>query len=251
MCDRSRTMHWYLTVQGWVAKPDCSEYLRVLSFYDMVHLLCLNEFLNILGILFIAVWVTALIVFIFSDQLHVSDSQVMVEFNSGNFKFIFHNPKNVSEFSMTLFKGHEKKEICALHVSKEKAIAKSNVTYCQAEHSNTSTTFILTNLERKHIDTYTYCLEMFLPPPYIDCRLKETYLYIQGKFTSLLPSLRFADKQTLGVATLKREVWLKFTRRAPREHTSTQEGFSIQINSNTVLSVFLPFLSFPISQCQD
>uniref|UniRef100_A0A8C3D0P9 Inducible T-cell costimulator n=1 Tax=Cairina moschata TaxID=8855 RepID=A0A8C3D0P9_CAIMO len=115
------------------------------------------------------------------DQLHVSDSQVMVEFNSGNFKFIFHNPKNVSEFSMTLFKGHEKKEICALHVSKEKAIPKSNVTYCQAEHSNTSTTFILTNLERKHIDTYTYCLEMFLPPPYIDCRLKETYLYIQDK----------------------------------------------------------------------
>ncbi|XP_035425723.1 uncharacterized protein LOC118259920 isoform X3 [Cygnus atratus] len=115
------------------------------------------------------------------DQLHVSDPQVMVEFKSGNFKFIFHNPQNVSEFSMTLFKGHEKKEICALHVSKEKAIPKSNVTYCQAEHSNTSTTFILTNLERKHIDTYTYCLEMFLPPPYIDCRLKETYLYIQDK----------------------------------------------------------------------
>ncbi|NXI73965.1 ICOS protein, partial [Anseranas semipalmata] len=115
------------------------------------------------------------------DQLHVSDPQVMVEFKSGNFKFIFHNPKNVSEFSMTLFKGHEKKEICALHVSKEKAIPKRNVTYCQAEYSNTSTTFILTNLERKHIDTYTYCLEMFLPPPYRDCRLKETYLYIQDK----------------------------------------------------------------------
>lgn len=160
----------------------------------MVHLLCLNQFLNILGILFIAKWVTVLIVFMISDQPHVSDPQVMVEFENGNFKFTFPNPKNVSEFSMTLFKGHEKKEICALHLSEEKVIPKSNVIYCQTEHSNSSTTFILKNLERKHIDIYTYCLEMFLPPPYIDCRLKETYLYIQGKFTFLLPSLQFSDK---------------------------------------------------------
>ncbi|NXL88019.1 ICOS protein, partial [Alectura lathami] len=115
------------------------------------------------------------------DQLHVSDSQAMVEFKNGNFTFIFNNPQNVSEFSMTLFKGHEKKEICALHVIKGKPIPKSNVTYCHAVSSHTSTTFVLTNLERKHIDTYTYCLEIFLPPPYIDCRLKETYLYIQDK----------------------------------------------------------------------
>ncbi|KFQ55481.1 inducible T-cell costimulator [Pelecanus crispus] len=115
------------------------------------------------------------------DQPHVSDPQVMVEFENGNFKFTFPNPKNVSEFSMTLFKGHEKKEICALHLSKEKVIPKSNVTYCQTEHSNSSTAFILKNLERKHTNIYTYCLEMFLPPPYIDCRLKETYLYIQDK----------------------------------------------------------------------
>jgi len=137
--------------------------------------------------------VTVLIVFMSSDQPHVSDSQVMVEFENGNFRFTFPNPKNVSEFSMTLFKGHEKKEICALHLSEQKVIPKSNVTYCQTEHSNSNTTFILKNLERKHIDIYTYCLEMFLPPPYIDCRLKETYLYIQGKFT-FLPSLQFTDK---------------------------------------------------------
>ncbi|KAK2529584.1 inducible t-cell costimulator [Columba guinea] len=115
------------------------------------------------------------------EQPHVSDSQVMVEFENGNFKFTFPNPKNVSEFSMTLFKGHEKKEICALHLSKENTIHKTNVTYCQTKHTNSSTTFILKNLERKHIDLYTYCLEMFLPPPYRDCRLKETYLYIQDK----------------------------------------------------------------------
>ncbi|NXG27702.1 ICOS protein, partial [Dromaius novaehollandiae] len=115
------------------------------------------------------------------DQPHVSDPQVMVEFRSGDFKLIFHNPKNVSEFSMILFKGHEKKQICALHVSKEKAIPESNVSYCHAEHSNSSTTFILKNLERQHTDIYTCCLETFLPPPYIDCRLNETYLYIQDK----------------------------------------------------------------------
>ncbi|OXB76881.1 UNVERIFIED_CONTAM: hypothetical protein H355_002574 [Colinus virginianus] len=125
--------------------------------------------------------VIALTIFIFSDKLHVSDPQGIVEFENGNFKLIFQNPKNVNEFSMTLLKGHEKKPICALHVSKQKAIPKSIVTYCQAEHSNTSTTFILTNLNRKHIDTYTCCLESLLPPPYIDCHLKETYLYIQDK----------------------------------------------------------------------
>ncbi|KFQ46354.1 Inducible T-cell costimulator [Nestor notabilis] len=106
------------------------------------------------------------------DQPHVSDSQMMVEFENGNFKFTFPNPKNVR---------HEKKEICALHLSEGNTIPKSNVTYCQTVHSNSSTTFILKNLERKHMDMYTYCLEMFLPPPYIDCRLKETYLYIQDK----------------------------------------------------------------------
>ncbi|NXC42329.1 ICOS protein, partial [Penelope pileata] len=114
------------------------------------------------------------------DQLNVSDPPVMVEFKNGNFKLMFHNPKNVNEFSMTLFKGQEKKEICAVHVRKDNAIPKSNVTYCQAKHSNTGTTFILTNLET-HIDTYTYCLEQFLPPPYKDCLLRETYLYIQDK----------------------------------------------------------------------
>ncbi|XP_061234582.1 inducible T-cell costimulator-like [Neopsephotus bourkii] len=115
------------------------------------------------------------------DQSHVSDSQTTVEFENGNFKFIFPNPQNVSEFSMTLFKGHEKKEICALHLSEGNVIPKSNVTYCQTMHSKSSTTFILKNLERKHMDMYTYCLEKFLPPPYIECRLKETYLYIQDK----------------------------------------------------------------------
>ncbi|NWV10671.1 ICOS protein, partial [Ptilonorhynchus violaceus] len=115
------------------------------------------------------------------DQPHVSDPQVMVEFGNGNFNFTFPNPKNVSEFSMTLFKGQEKKEICALHLTKERVLSRSNVTYCQTEKSNSSTTFILKNLERKHIDVYTYCLEIFLPPPYIDCCLKETYLYIQDK----------------------------------------------------------------------
>ncbi|XP_039411438.1 inducible T-cell costimulator-like [Corvus cornix cornix] len=115
------------------------------------------------------------------DQPHVSDPQVMVEFENGNFNFTFPNPKNVSEFSMTLFKGSEKKEICALHLSEERVIAKSNVSYCQTQNSRSSTTFILKNLEKKDIDIYTYCLEIFLPPPYIDCCLKETYLYIQDK----------------------------------------------------------------------
>ncbi|CAN8218992.1 unnamed protein product [Coccothraustes coccothraustes] len=115
------------------------------------------------------------------DQAHVSDAQVMVEFENGNFHFTFPNPKNVSEFSMTLFKGREKKEICALHLSKERVIFQSNVTYCQTQNSSSSTTFILKNLERKHIDVYTYCLEIFLPPPYIECCLKETYLYVQDK----------------------------------------------------------------------
>ncbi|NWV46627.1 ICOS protein, partial [Daphoenositta chrysoptera] len=115
------------------------------------------------------------------DQPYVSDPQVMVEFENGNFNFIFPNPQNVSEFSMTLFKGREKKEICALHLSEERVISKSNVTYCQTQNSSSSTTFILKNLERKHTDIYTYCLEIFLPPPYICCCLKETYLYIQDK----------------------------------------------------------------------
>ncbi|NXQ26559.1 ICOS protein, partial [Alaudala cheleensis] len=115
------------------------------------------------------------------DQPHVSGAQVMVEFENGNFNFTFPNPKNVSEFSMTLFKGHEKKEICALHLSEESVIPKSNVTYCQMHNSRSSTTFILKNLERKHIDVYTYYLEIFLPPPYIECCLKETYLYVQDK----------------------------------------------------------------------
>ncbi|NWX58773.1 ICOS protein, partial [Promerops cafer] len=115
------------------------------------------------------------------DQAHVSDAQVMVEYENGNFNFTFPNPKNVSEFSMTLFKGREKKEICALHLNNERVIPKSNVTYCQTQSSSSSTTFILKDLERKHIDVYTYCLEIFLPPPYIECCLKETYLYVQDK----------------------------------------------------------------------
>ncbi|NXB26258.1 ICOS protein, partial [Rhagologus leucostigma] len=115
------------------------------------------------------------------DQPYVSDPPVMVEFENGNFNFTFPNPKNVSEFSMTLFKGREKKEICALHLSEERVISKSNVTYCQTQNSSSSTTFILKNLERKHIGIYTYCLEIFLPPPYIECCLKETYLYVQDK----------------------------------------------------------------------
>ncbi|NWW14209.1 ICOS protein, partial [Oreocharis arfaki] len=115
------------------------------------------------------------------DQPRVSAPHVMVEFENGNFNFTFPNPKNVSEFSMTLFRGHEKKEICALHLSEERVISKTNVTYCQTQSSSSSTTFILKNLERKHIDIYTYCLEIFLPPPYIDCSLKETYLYVQDK----------------------------------------------------------------------
>ncbi|NXU53598.1 ICOS protein, partial [Turnix velox] len=126
-------------------------------------------------------YLTELTIFLSSDQPHVSDSQVMVEFANRNFRFTFPNPKNVTEFSMTLFKGHEKKEICALHLSEGKFLPKTNVTYCQTEHSNSTTTFILKNLERKNIDIYTYCLEMFVPPPYVDCRLKETYLYIQDK----------------------------------------------------------------------
>ncbi|KAL2302449.1 hypothetical protein Nmel_009878 [Mimus melanotis] len=115
------------------------------------------------------------------DQVYVSDVQVMGEFKNGNFNFTFPNPKNVSEFSMTLFKGREKKKICALHLSKEKVTSESSVSYCRTQNSNNSTTFILRNLEGKHIDVYTYCLEILLPPPYIDCCLKETYLYVQDK----------------------------------------------------------------------
>ncbi|NXX38449.1 ICOS protein, partial [Tricholaema leucomelas] len=120
------------------------------------------------------------------DQPYVSDPQMMMTFENGNFKFTFPNPPNVSEFSMTLLKGDKKKEICALHFNQGKFIPKSNVTYCQTEHSNSSTTFILKNLERKHIDIYTYCLEMLFPPPYRDCQLKETYFYIQGKFNDCI-----------------------------------------------------------------
>ncbi|NWZ72904.1 ICOS protein, partial [Acrocephalus arundinaceus] len=115
------------------------------------------------------------------DHAHVSDAQVMVEFENGNFNFTFPNPQNVSEFRMTLKKGREKKEICALYLSKGRVIPKSNVTYCQTQNSRNSTTFILKNLDRKHIDVYTYYLEIFLPPPYIDCCLKETYLYVPDK----------------------------------------------------------------------
>ncbi|NWZ89970.1 ICOS protein, partial [Nesospiza acunhae] len=137
--------------------------------------------LSTLRILFTAMCVTIVILFMSTDQAHVSDTQVMVEFENGDFHFTFPNPKNVSEFSMTLFRGREKKEICAFHLSKERVISKSNVTYCQTQNSSSSTIFILKNLERKHIDVYTYCLEIFLPPPYIDCCLKETYLYVQDK----------------------------------------------------------------------
>ncbi|NXF78076.1 ICOS protein, partial [Sclerurus mexicanus] len=115
------------------------------------------------------------------DQPHISDPQVMVEFENGDFMFTFSNPKNVSEFSMTLFKGKEKKEICTFFLSETRSLPKSNVTYCEIKNLSSSTTFILKNLERKHIDIYTYCLEIFLPPPYIDCWLTETYLYIQEK----------------------------------------------------------------------
>ncbi|XP_027587218.1 inducible T-cell costimulator-like [Pipra filicauda] len=115
------------------------------------------------------------------DQLYNLDPQVMVEFENGNFNFTFPNPQNVSEFSMTLFKGKEKKEICTLHLNEENVFPKSNVTYCETKNSNTSTTFILKNLERKHMDIYIYCLEVFFPPPYIDCRLKEICLYIPDK----------------------------------------------------------------------
>ncbi|KAI1237102.1 Inducible T-cell costimulator, partial [Lamprotornis superbus] len=115
------------------------------------------------------------------DQVYVSDVQVMGEFENGNFNFTFPNPKNASEFSMTLFKGREKKKICALHLGEEKVTSESNVSYCQTQNSSNSTTFILKNLKGKHIDVYTYCLEIFLPPPYIDCCLKETYLYVQDK----------------------------------------------------------------------
>lgn len=138
--------------------------------------------------------VTILIVFMPSDQLHVSDAQVRVEYENGNFSFTFPNPKNVSEFSMSLFKGSEKKEICAFYLSKERVIHSSNVTYCQTQNSRNSTTFILKNLGRQHIDVYTYDLKIFLPPPYIHCCLKETNLYVRGKFNSLLPSLQFTDK---------------------------------------------------------
>lgn len=161
----------------------------------MVHLFCLNEFLSALRVLFTAMCVTILIVFLSSEQPHVSDAQVMVEFENGNFNFAFPNPKNVKEFSMILFKGTEKKEICALHLIEESVVPKSNVSYCQTQYSKTSTTFILKNLERQHIDVYTYDLKIFLPPPYIDCCLKETYLYVQGKFSSLLPSLQFTDNR--------------------------------------------------------
>ncbi|NWY48462.1 ICOS protein, partial [Sylvia atricapilla] len=137
--------------------------------------------LRALRILFTALCVTILIVFMPSDQLHVSDAQMMVELENGNFNFTFPNPKNVSEFAMILSKGNEKKEICSLHSNKEKAIPKSNVTYCQTQNSTNSTTFILKNLGRQHIDVYTYDLKIFLPPPYIECCLKETYLYVQDK----------------------------------------------------------------------
>ncbi|XP_032920863.1 inducible T-cell costimulator-like isoform X1 [Catharus ustulatus] len=115
------------------------------------------------------------------DQVDASDAQVIVEFENGNFSFTFPNPQNVSEFSMTLFKGREKKEICAFHLGKEKVTPVSKVSYCQTQNSSNSTTFILKNLERKHTDVYTYYLQIFLPPPYIDCCLKESYLYIQDK----------------------------------------------------------------------
>ncbi|NXO72125.1 ICOS protein, partial [Phainopepla nitens] len=115
------------------------------------------------------------------DQAHVSDAQMAVELENGNFNCTFPNPKNVSDFSMILFRGSEKKKICALHLSKEKVFLESNVTYCQTQSSSNSTTFILKNLERKHTDVYTFCLEILLPPPYIDCCLKETYLYVQDK----------------------------------------------------------------------
>lgn len=160
----------------------------------MVHLFCLNEFLSTLSIIFTAMCVTILTVFMSSDQVHASDAQVIVEFENGNFSFTFPNPQNVSEFSMTLLKGREKKEICAFHLGREKFTPESKVSYCQTQNSSNSTTFILKNLERNHTDVYTYYLQIFLPPPYIDCCLKETYLYIQGKFSSLLPSLLFTDK---------------------------------------------------------
>ncbi|NXN89622.1 ICOS protein, partial [Bombycilla garrulus] len=115
------------------------------------------------------------------DQAHVSDAQMVVEFENGNVNCTFPNPKNVSDFSMILLKGSEKKKICALHLSKEKVYHESNVTYCQTQSSSNSTTFILKNLERKHTDVYTFSLEILLPPPYIDCCLKETYLYVQDK----------------------------------------------------------------------
>lgn len=180
--------------EGCFSQPDHSEILHALNYNHMVHLFCLNEFRRALRILFTAMCVTKLIVFMPSDQLHISDAQVRVESENGDFSFTFPNPKNVSEFSMILFKGSEKEEICALHLSEEKVIPMSNVTYCQTQNSRNSTTFILKNLGRQHIDVYTYDLKIFLPPPYIDCCLKETNLYVQGKFSSLLPLLQFTDK---------------------------------------------------------
>ncbi|CAM4538136.1 unnamed protein product [Lepidochelys kempii] len=112
------------------------------------------------------------------EQPTVSDPQVMVEFHKGIFKFNFSNPKNVTEFSMTLLKGHEKEAICAIHMNNGKAIPESKTTYCEPVNSGNSTSFILKNLESKHMGIYLCCLEILLPAPYIECRVNETYLYI-------------------------------------------------------------------------
>ncbi|XP_019347544.1 inducible T-cell costimulator [Alligator mississippiensis] len=115
------------------------------------------------------------------------DPQVKVEFHKGIFQFNISSPKNVTDFSITLLKGRERQSICALHVTEGKAVPENGSSYCQPHYFGNNTSFILQNLQRNHSDIYIYCLQILLPPPYIDCKVDETYLFIHDKEECTLP----------------------------------------------------------------
>uniref|UniRef100_A0A8D0HM44 Inducible T-cell costimulator n=1 Tax=Sphenodon punctatus TaxID=8508 RepID=A0A8D0HM44_SPHPU len=80
---------------------------------------------------------------------------------------------------MRLLRGPEKGEICSLRIVDGKVILTSNSSgLCQPEHSGNSASFILSDLESKHTDTYTCNLRIFSPAPYKDYNVNETYLYV-------------------------------------------------------------------------
>nr|XP_020636420.1 inducible T-cell costimulator [Pogona vitticeps] len=110
--------------------------------------------------------------------------QDMDEFPKDIFTFNCPLPDVVESFRMKLFKGQS--EICVLYIDNDVKRVTCNE-FCDPVHSNDSISFVLRNLNSRHSDTYTCCLEV-LVPVYAHCKISEKHLYIQGTEESCLLS---------------------------------------------------------------